>query len=67
MKKILHSTLALQALFCVVLACQGQTPTLYSVTVSNDHPLLYWNFDAGSGNAVQQIRWSTNPTTTSSR
>lgn len=64
MKKILHSTLALQALFCIVIACQGQTPTLYSVTVSNDYPLLYWNFDAGSGNAVQQMPVVPKPATT---
>ena len=36
-------------------ALDAQTPTAYSLTVSNDRPILYWNFDGGNSNAVQQM------------
>jgi len=30
-------------------------PTYYSGVVSNDHPVLYWNFDEAAGNAKEII------------
>ncbi|MFO1498897.1 MAG: LamG-like jellyroll fold domain-containing protein [Verrucomicrobiota bacterium] len=33
----------------------GQAQTFYSTTVTNDQPLLYWNFDEADGNAQQQM------------
>jgi hypothetical protein len=39
------------------------TITLYSQTVSNDAPILYWNFDEPQGNAIQQMPVSQGTTT----
>ena len=47
--------LAFIPLLSFVLVSAGQTPTLYTTVVSNDNPLLYWNFDAGGRNAAQQM------------
>lgn len=38
-------------------------PTAYSLAVSNDAPILYWNFDEPSGNAIQQMPVPQGPTT----
>ncbi len=38
--------------------------TYYSTVVSNDSPMLYWNFDEASGNAVQQMPLTTPTVTT---
>jgi hypothetical protein len=37
--------------------------TLYSQVVSNDAPILYWNFDEPQGNAIQQMPVPQGPTT----
>lgn len=38
--------------------------TLYTTTVTNDRPLVYWNFDEADGNAIQQMPLSGIPATT---
>ena len=55
MKKTQQILFSCLALLSFVHVSAGQTPTLYTTTVSNDSPLLYWNFDAGSGGATQQM------------
>ncbi|MDB6038128.1 MAG: hypothetical protein JWM99_1969 [Verrucomicrobiales bacterium] len=35
--------------------------TLYSTTITNDKPLMYWSFDEPDGNAVQQMPLATAP------
>jgi len=37
--------------------------TYYSQVVSNDAPVLYWNFDEANGNAIQQMPVPASPTT----
>jgi hypothetical protein len=39
----------------LALAPALQAGTYYSTIVSNDGPLLYWNFDEAAGNAIQQM------------
>ena len=57
MKTIVPPLLLAAAIFGFALEALGQTPTLYSLSVSNDHPLVYWSFDDGTG--TQQMPLST--------
>ncbi len=53
MKKIQLTAIFVFAV--IVLAFQAQAATPYSQVVSNDAPVLYWNFDEPSGNAHEVI------------
>ncbi|MCX6921832.1 MAG: hypothetical protein NT154_01235, partial [Verrucomicrobia bacterium] len=64
MKTRVPKFLATSTLLCIGLANAGLAATLYSTTVMNDKPIVYWNFDAGSGNAVQQMPVAAKPPTT---
>ena len=47
----------------LVVATPPPPNTYYSQVVSNDAPVLYWNFDEAKGNAIQQMPVPASPTT----
>src|SRR5688572_19234945 len=60
--KTMRYVLNLVTVLATLTVATAPAQTFYSKTVTNDRPLVYWNFDEGSGNAIQQMTVPASPT-----